>query len=452
MTSPSLASTQQSTSTKSLVKGSIIALSIHLLGIVLTYLLQVFLARWLGRTEYGLYEYVLTWSLLLAVPASLGLPRATVRFISQYRVQQEWGLLRGILLSSWQLTLAAGLVISSVGTGIIAGLNYYHPFPAAHLLSIGIWLVPLQALVLIQEDMGRGIDNLWLAYTPTRLVWPSLIIGTGFTLWHFQHRLSSVPTVEIALATLGAVILLQGGLIWWNSDRNAPPEPPAYKRRYWLSVALPLLLYRAFRELLTQTDALMLGAFLGADAVGLYSPAAKTALWSSFVLQGVNIVVAPAFSILHIQGDHKSLQDLISQVTIWIFGASVAVSVVLLIFPQQVLSLFGPDFQSATWELRILVVGHLINALSGSVGNLLSVTGYQKKLMWVSGVIAIANLSLNAVFIPLWGTVGAAITTTGTLAIWNVWLIIIIIKHLKINPTVFSTFLRFDQSLDESKQ
>ncbi len=447
MTSPSLVNTQQSTSIPSLVKGSIVALSIHLLGLLLTYLLQVFLARWMGRTEYGLYEYVLTWSLFLAVPASLGLPRATVRFISEYRVKQEWGLLRGVLLSGWQFTLAAGLLICMIGTGLIIEIDHYHPFSSAHLLLIGIWLVPLQALVLIQEDMGRGIDNLLLAYIPTRIVWPLLVIAAGFGLLNFQYHLSSFPAVEVSLATLAVVISLQGGLIWWNSDQNAPPALPAYERRYWLSVALPLLLYRAFRELLTQTDALMLGAFLGAGAVGIYSPAAKTALWSSFVLQGVNIVVAPAFSIFHVQGDRKGLQDLISQVTLWIFCSSVVISVCLLLFPRQVLGLFGPDFQSATWELRILVFGHLTNALSGSVGNLLSVTGYQKQLMQVSGITALTNLALNALFIPLWGTVGAAITTTGTLILWNIWLVIIVMKNLDINPTFFSSFLRFKEEL-----
>ena len=111
MTQTSLTQTENSVKIITLAKSSVIALALQFAGLALAYLVQVFLARWMGKTEYGIYEYVITWSLLLAVPASLGLPRAVVRFINEYRVKQEWGLLRGLVLGSWQLTLGMGLFL-----------------------------------------------------------------------------------------------------------------------------------------------------------------------------------------------------------------------------------------------------------------------------------------------------------------------------------------------------
>ena len=105
---------------------------------------------------------------------------------------------------------------------------------------------------------------------------------------------------------------------------------------------------------------------------------------------------------------------------------------------KPLLAIFGPEFTEAHWALKILVIGQLVNALSGSVGNLLSMTGYQNQLMLVSGCTALINLVLNAIAIPLWGTVGAALTTALTLSIWNVWLAMIVIRNLEVNPTVFS--------------
>jgi O-antigen/teichoic acid export membrane protein len=424
-----------------LAKSSVIALILQFAGVTLAYLVQVFLARWMGKVEYGIYEYIITWSLLLAVPASLGLPRAVVRFINEYRVKQEWGLLRGLVLGSWQLTIGMGLCLGCLGTGIIFLINHYYHLSHVPVLLIGIWLVPLQGLVLLQEDLARGVENIILAYTPTKVIWPILVLLGGFLLWHDRHSLGSVSMTEIALGTLLGAIALQACFIWFKVDGEVIPTDPIYIPRVWLKVSLPLLLYRAFRELLVQTDILMLGSFVGAAAVGIYSPASKTALWVSFVLQAINIVVAPTFAVLHTQDNRTELQKVIATVTVWIFWSSIAIGLILIIFAKPFLAMFGPDFVEAHWALRILVIGQLINALSGSVGNLLSMTGYQNQLMVVSACIALMNLGLNAIAIPIWGVVGAALTTAVTLSLWNIWLVVIVIRNLGVNPTVFASIL-----------
>lgn len=448
MTQTSLAQTENSVKIITLAKSSIIALGLQFAGVALAYLVQVFLARWMGKTEYGIYEYVITWSLLLAVPASLGLPRAVVRFINEYRVKQEWGLLRGLVLGSWQLTVGMGLSLGLLGTGLIFLVNHYHQFSYAPVLLIGIWLVPLQGLVLLQEDMARGAENIVLAYTPTKVIWPILVLVGGFFLWH-RHILNSISMTEVALGTLSVAIAFQAGLVWFKFHGEIVPTAPIYTPRAWLKVSLPLLLYRAFRELLVQTDILMLGSFVGAAAVGIYSPASKTALWVSFVLQTINIVVAPAFAILHTQGGREELQKVISTVTVWIFWSSIAVGLTLTVFAKPILAIFGPEFTEAHWALKILIVGQLVNALSGSVGNLLSMTGYQNQLMLVSGCTALINLVLNAIAIPIWGAVGAALTTAVTLSIWNVWLAIVVIRNLEVNPTVFSSLFPIASAASE---
>ncbi|MFB2939484.1 flippase [Aerosakkonemataceae cyanobacterium BLCC-F154] len=438
MTQSSLTQTENSIRIVTLAKSSAIALTLQFAGVALAYLVQVFLARWMGKTEYGIYEYVITWTLLLAVPASLGLPRAVVRFINEYRVKQEWGLLRGLLLGSWQLTVGTGLFLGLLGTGLIFLFNHYYQFSYAPVLLIGIWLVPLQGLVLLQEDMARGAEDIVLAYTPTKVIWPILVLVGGFLLWH-RDILNSVSMTEVALGTLLGAIAFQACLVWFKFDGEIEIAAPIYTPGAWLKVSLPLLLYRAFREILVQTDILMLGSFVGVAAVGIYSPASKTALWVSFVLQAINIVVAPAFAILHTQGDRAELQKVISTVTVWIFWSSIAIGLTLIVFAKPLLAIFGPEFTEAHWALKILVIGQLVNALSGSVGNLLSMTGYQNQLMLVSGCTALINLVLNAIAIPIWGTVGAALTTAVTLSIWNIWLAVIVIRNLEVNPTVFSS-------------
>ncbi|MEG4576898.1 flippase [Microcoleus sp. N3A4] len=436
-----------------LSKSSAFVLFLESVGSILVYLTQILLVRWMGEVEYGIYEYIITWSLLLAVPINLGFPRAVVRFISEYHCQQNWGLLRGIILGSWQLIIGVSLLVCLLATGLIFLINHYHHFSYVSVLLIGIWLIPLQGLAILQENISIGLKKWSIAYIPTKIMYSILVIMGGFLLWRNHYILSGTLMIKVTLVILGGTIAIQAVLIWWKFNLETVPALPVYVPRIWLKVSLPLLFHHAFRAVLVNTDILMLGSLVGAGAVSLYSSASKTALWVSFVLQSINTVIAPTFATLHIQNNRKQLQKVISIVTIWMFFSSNAIALVLILFAKPILGIFGTEFIEAHWALKILVIGQLINTLSGSVGNLLSMTGYQEQLMLVSGCTALINLSLNAISIPLWGIVGAALTTSLTLSIYNIWLVIIVIRNLEINPTVFSSLalLKKSEKIDKEE-
>ncbi|MBO3457686.1 hypothetical protein G7B40_008605 [Aetokthonos hydrillicola Thurmond2011] len=79
MTNSAISQAQGNTQIVTLAKDPAIALIVQASGLLLVYLLQISLAQWMGRTEYGIYEYVMSWSLLLAIPAGLGLPHTILR-------------------------------------------------------------------------------------------------------------------------------------------------------------------------------------------------------------------------------------------------------------------------------------------------------------------------------------------------------------------------------------
>lgn len=467
---------------KLLARDTGVAIIIQVVGLVLVYLTRVSLARWMGEVEYGIYEYVVSWSLLLATFAGLGFPRAVLRFVAQYRVKNKLALLLGIVRTSWLLTLAVGILFALGGTGVVLLIERSHPFIYAKALLIGLWLVPLQALMNLQREMSRAFDDITLALTPLQVIWPALVLG-GSVWWLDRHKsLTSLPMITLAtalllgvllfqlilmarkiqqdlgpqfLGTLGAVPALSSmslgaggdaalslgatvGMPTLAPDRPQPPKPQAaYAYKEWLTVSLVLLLQNAFGILLQQTDIVMVGSLLGPEEAGLYGAAVKTSLWVGFVLQTVNIVAAPAFATLYAQKDMQGLQRLVGTVTIWIFWPSLVIALGLMSFAPEIMSLFGPKFVAAAWELKILVIGQVVSALCGSVAYLMSMTGHQNRSVVVFGSAAVLNIVLNAVLIPWVGAKGAAIATSFTMMVWNIWLSVLVIKHVNIQPSVF---------------
>ncbi|NES88908.1 MULTISPECIES: flippase [Okeania] len=442
MTQTSLPQTQENFNLNLIIKDVKVALILKLAGLTLTYLVQVFLARWMGKTEYGIYEYVISWSLLIAIPAGLGLPRTALRLIAEYQVKQDWGRLRGIVRGGWLLTVLTSFGLSLASTGLILLLNHYHTFAYATPLLIGIWLVPLQALVQLQLETARGMKDVTLAYAPSEVIWPILLLLGGWFFWHKNHALGSITTIELAMLMLAIALSFQFWQLWSKLNKEVEVTTPVYCYREWIDIALVLLLQVGFKTILSQTDIVMVGSLIGPEQAGIYSAAVKTAIWVAFILQTINIVVAPVFTELYTQNDQQGLQNLVSKVTVWIFWFSLAIGSILIVFAQPVMGLFGPEFIVAHWQLKILVLGQMVNALCGSVGLLMVMTGHQNQAVVVYGYTALINIVLNGILIPIFGSIGAAIATGLTMAMSNIWLTVLVFRNLGIYSSVFYSFFQ----------
>ncbi|MGK7899338.1 MAG: flippase [Xenococcus sp. (in: cyanobacteria)] len=414
-----------------------VALIIQVGGVSLTYLLQVVLARWMGKTEYGIYEYVMAWSLLLGIFAGLGLARTNLRLISEYRVREDWGRLRGIFKGSCFIVLVAGCLIALVGTAILLLIDRERNFAYTTPLLIGVWLIPLQGLVQLLLEASRALEDVTLAYAPYQIIWPVLILCGGLLVTESDIPITSIPMISLATGLLVVVLFGQRWLIEDKINREFEPAEPIYDYKEWFGIALVLLLQGSFIVILNQTDIVMVGNFLGPEQAGTYSAAIKTAMLISIILQTVNTVVAPAFVSLYYQNDLIGLQKIVAIVTAWIFWPSLVLGILFMTFSHNILGLFGSDFLAVDWELKVLVLGRVLDAICGSVGCLMVMTGHQNQSVIVFGVAAAINLILNAVLIPLFGSLGAAIATTVSLVMWNIALSILVMKYIGVRSSIF---------------
>ncbi len=86
--------------------------------------------------------------------------------------------------------------------------------------------------------------------------------------------------------------------------------------------------------------------------------------------------------------------------------------------------------------MLIFLCGQIVNALAGSVGLIMTMTGHQNQAGAIVAVSAAVNIILNALLIPLSGLRGAAISTAFTMALRNITILIYIRRRLGINSKV----------------
>ncbi|MDZ4878460.1 MAG: hypothetical protein CLLPBCKN_007895 [Chroococcidiopsis cubana SAG 39.79] len=430
---------QQSDLLNTLVRGARAALSVQIFSAIAIYISQILLARWLGVTEYGIYDYAIALSLSLAFLAGLGLPTAVLRFIPKYQFEQDWRHLRGIIWGSWQQTLIASLITAIFSTIVLQWLSIHYGLEHSRSLIFGVWSVPLMALAILQQQIARAFQRITLAYAPYLIAYPLVLIAIAF-IWQLHENLNSTEAIALSILSLLLVLLVQALLFYRELTTEISQAVPAYAIGQWWRVALPLMFLDGSSIVLSQTDTLMLGAMLGAKAVGIYSAALKTSLWVHFILTAVNAIFAPIIASLHAQGDRQGLQQLVSTIARWMFYPALAIAIGLIVFAVPVLQLFGTEFTAARGALIVLILGQLVNVGAGSVGYLLMMTGNQNPAASVMGISALVNVVLNLIGIHWLGIFGAALATAFSMMLWNVWLHAIVVKRLDVRPSILATF------------
>jgi O-antigen/teichoic acid export membrane protein len=430
---------QQPDLLSTLLRGAGVALGVQILSVGTLYACQIFLARSMGVTEYGIYDYANALSLSLAFLAGLGLPTAVLRFISEYLAKQDWAHLQGILRGSWQQTLIASVITAILSTAILQWLAIHQGLEYLTSLTIAVWMVPLMALANLQQQIARAFRQITLAYAPYLIVYPLVLIGIA-SLWQLHHNLNSTVVIALSMVSMLVVLIIQSLLLFQNLSIEIRQAHPIYANGQWWRVALPLILFDGSSVVLSQTDTLMLGVMVGADAVGIYGAALKTSLWVHFILNAVNAISAPMIASLYAQGNRQGLQHLVSTIARWMFYPALAIAIALIVFAERVLQLFGTEFTKAKGVLIILILGQLVNVGAGSVGYLLVMTGHQVQSALVMGASALVNVVLNFIGIEWLGIVGAALATAFSMMLWNVWLHSLVVKRLGVHPSILSTF------------
>src|SRR5262245_38021399 len=97
-----------------LTRGAGVTFVVNCGGLLLQVVLQLAFARLMGVAAYGEYSYALSWLVLIALLATLGLDSALLRFLSSYRARAEWSKLRGLLVFGYGAGMACG-----IGAGVL---------------------------------------------------------------------------------------------------------------------------------------------------------------------------------------------------------------------------------------------------------------------------------------------------------------------------------------------
>ena len=422
--------------TRRVTLGGIAALAVYVAGAGLTACSQFLIARIAGAETFGVYAYVLAWVTVLAYFSALGFDIALLRFVSAYRAKQAWSLLRGVIQYSEQRMAIAGTLVVAIGaTAVVISNNEIYP-ELRNTFLVGFALVPVWALLWIRSSIVRAFGGVLSAVVPDRMIRDGGLICIVVLLsqglkWHLDAPLVMMATLASAMMALILASLAVRRLHPQEMDGIAP----SYDTPIWRKTILPLVAIAATEAMLNRCGVLVLGWVGLTKEAGIYALVFSISFLVALPRTAANTLLAPTISDLFVRKQHDALQALTARIALWTLCGAALSALALSIIAEPLLAWFGRAYEAGVPSLHVLLLGQVFAASCGSQLSIMTMTGCERLAALLLILSAIFNVLLSAILVSQLGLIGAAISATITLMIWNIAMAAFIWRRLGLLPS-----------------
>lgn len=378
-----------------------------------------------GSEVFGRYSIALTVLNLITIIFTFGFPSALVRLLTDkehFDKRPKTNFLRSILKVNFLAGLSLSLGLYFLGP-LLASYFFKDPELDSFFQITAFFVLPFMFHeILLGYFRGRSMFN---RYNGFLFLWPPLFFMISFFVldWFYEGQERTILAFGISISI---IFLME--LISLRSIGNSSVKKIHLIKLIKLS--LPMMVSNAVLFLLNWTDVFMLGYFRPMQEVGVYNVAFKIASIGLLVIIVFNVIIAPRIALYHQQNQMDQLKNYVQGATRLIALLTLPLVAGIMLFNDELLTLFGSEFLEGRTALIILSSGVLINALSGNVDQILNMTDQQVIMRNLSFVCIVLNVILNFIFIPEYGINGAAMASLMTTAVLNISSIYLIKKKL----------------------
>ena len=402
-------------------QAALLAFALRLASAVITYAMQIWLARSIGAGEYGIYVYV--WSVVLIVGhlAGLGFSLSAPRLIADLKARHDLAGLRGFLRMSRIIAVISATIVAAMMINAISLIGAIEDAHVAPLILV-LCCLPLFTLTEIQDALARCHDAPLLGLAPPYLLRPLLLVAVALAALAAGFTPNARTIAVSAVIATWATGIVQAVLLSRLLAKRIAAGPLSYATPAWLAASLPLLVSEGSRIVMQNSDVVILAFLATPQDVGAYYAVTKTMVLGAFVAFAVGAAVSHRLAAHHADGEKERLAAIMRQSTGWMFFASFVSLALMLALGRPFLALFGDEFVPHYPLMFVLALGFLVRASIGPAERLLAAIGDQAGCARVYVIVLLTGLVLQLVLAYVSGVAGLAIAAALTLIIETVLL------------------------------
>ncbi|BCL39277.1 flippase [Nostoc sp. MS1] len=361
----------------------------------------VWIARYLGVQQYGLFNYALAFVTLFTPILTLGLDEVVVRHVVRESSNKE-----EILGTTFWLKFLGGIasVILAIGSTVFLGERDFLKIALVAILAVsGIF----RAAEAIELWFQSQVQAKYTVIAKNIAFLLNSLLKVGLILIKAPLLAFAWATVaELAMIAIGLAIAYQvkGNSFWlwrWSSS----------VAKTLLKESLPLIFSGFAIMIFMKIDQIMIGQMIGDKEVGVYSAAVRVSELWYFIPAAIVSSVAPAIYAAKDNSEGIYYQR-IRQLFQLLNCIALAIAVPMTFLSDGIITaMFGSDYAEAGTILAVHIWTSIFVFMGFASSPWFIAEGLNHVSLGKTVFGAILNIILNYLLIPQYAGLGAAIAT-----------------------------------------
>lgn len=392
-------------------------------GSLIGLVLAAVVGRQLGTEGAGSYFVVVAAVLIVSNVAELGADTGLVRFVSAARATGR----------SADVPRLVDIALKPVAVGgavVVAAAVCWAALPGPATAGVDDGVVVAAAVAAVLASMTAVV--LAIARGMGDVVSYPLLQGVGLPVLRLAAVLAVVTAGGGVMAALTAwmspvpLVLAAACLVVLRTTRRhadgqgsagsgASPEHDHRLRRDFWSFSAVRGVSATVEILLEWADVILVGALTSAEAAGVYAVVTRCARAGEVVQQAARVAVGPQVSAALARGAVREASEIYGLVTAAMIWMAWPFFIVLAVFSDSVLTIFGEGFAEGATALTVLSVAMALATAAGTVQTILLMGGRSSWQLGDKAAALAVNLVLDLVLVPGWGIEGAAVAWAVTI-------------------------------------
>lgn len=403
-----------------LIQKSIKVLFLRGSGVVLLFLFTMFLTNYYSAELVGKYDFVRATIMILSGASLIGTNQSIIYYSGFLKSKKSLQSIKNIYIKMLMMTTALCLLFA-LGYAMFTEQfinELFNKEEAYSLILKSIAALFFYTITMLNIDTLRALNKTISSELYRNIFRYTPIFVFSIVLYYTQNQEWLIEAFLASFLLLALTTLIQVGLLFKKLNLSKNKN---YNFSYYQIFArsYPMALSAIAYFIMQSVDIIILTAYEGFESIAYYSVAVKLATVTALALMSVNIVVAPKIAEIYSTNDFEKLNKLINDSARIIFIISIPILIILFVFSDFMLGLFGANYVLARDALLLLLGGQFFSSLCGPGAIYLNMTGKQKKLNTILILGLGINVVLNLMLIPIYGIEGAAAATLISMIFWN---------------------------------
>lgn len=412
---------------------------VRAVGAVAQLMMTIVIAKSMGSQAAGQVFFAYGLVMLVSQVSLLGSEISGLRTVAINVADQNQVALRNDSAIRIRFVLTTSS-IASLSTFIVIGLAGIQGRDPLSLLQLSMTAltIPQYALVLLLAELFKGIGRPVIGLTFQNLFVPIIVIGAvsvGYTVFN-----SMSPSHVIAAIMTACAITSLAILAFYSSKAGLTTRSFCLGRTGGLLKEAPWVApVSATPAIIQWSGVLLLGILASPEDVATYAVAVRLTIAVSILHSAVASVAAPRLATTFHSADLSAFRTASVHTGLLISGLALPVLGLLFIFSRSILDVFGSSYaDNGTILLRILVLGQIFAAIFGHSGTVLTMAGKFRIASAISILAGVFQLSITLALVPVFGALGAALSTALTVALGHIATLVLVRAYVHLWPIPLS--------------